>query len=281
MAKVWRVANFRYPSFGPSRPGRSMAGGLLRSTTIGKAPRSTQGGAEVKMSVTFETSREMQQMLRSGGKSINGSVKEANFIHREMAQTVRLSVLEEYNIARRSLPSGRDSRRPERKFEKALGSDKSILDTISPAARGFIVDFERLDQLVTDRNGFPYWRSVEYGFRPFEVKGGLFYSSPTLGGGGKFSAPGANPTGMDPRLPQNMRKGMTFTISGFEGYGVIEPTLLALRSEFKKEFLERIMDSLPPGFQQALEFIGAGGRQVRGGPFVVPGMSGFQSDPRK
>lgn len=233
------------------------------------------------MSVTFETSKEMSQMLRSGGRSIMGSVKEANFVHGEMASSIRFTVLENYNIARRSLPSGRDSRRPERKFEKALGGEKSPLETISPAARGFIVDFERLDNLVQDRHGFPYWRSVEYGFRPFEVKGGLFYSSPVLGGGGKFSAPGANPSGMDPRLPQNMRKGMTFTISGFEGYGVIEPTLLEMRSELKREFFERIMDSLPPGFQQALEYLQAGGRQVRGGPFVVPGTAGFQRDPRR
>lgn len=86
------------------------------------------------------------------------------------------------------------------------------------------IDWNLLDYAVKGDRGFPYWRSVEYGYRRFTVDAGLF-----LGLNGRFTPPMRARDKEAPRLMQRMgSRGVNFDIE-FEGYGFITPHLQAMR----------------------------------------------------
>ena len=207
-----------------------------------------------------------QRLLRDRGR-FTKAMGDVNRTHGSMAFGAISRVYRELNENVKANP------RPNRQGREGLRStlrnrheDLMSVNMANAANAGFIVDFNRLDEIGPfDAQGRPYWRFVDQGFGGGQVEA-LFADD------GGFSAPSGARRFRDPRMP-NLPRGALFEISGFEGYNFIGPTIKEYAGELRRSAFELYLADLdwPDEVRDAAISFMAGGSD-RGGR--VRAMSG-------
>lgn len=222
----------------PLRVGSPGSGRLVSKTRFTypvQAGGVRKGVSKGAMSVEARIMPGFDRFIRDRGKFTRAQTG-VNVVHGNMAfRTIaeaKMALDEDVKRNPRPNRTGREGLRLTlaRRYEQLM--------TVTPANRanaGFIVDFNRLDQIGPfDTNGVPYWRFVESGFGGGPVKA-LF-----VDGAGRASGPDSARQFRDVAMP-NTPKGASFEISGFPGYGFIARTLTqrakAIRAQAFESYL--------------------------------------------
>lgn len=238
-------------------------------------------GASGFLTAYLATSKHLSRLLRNRNYIGSGAIAAANQAHRNIVYDVMRAVWLQYNQDRRSHPSGRDARRSARLMERYLNPESAensptpFVAHIDPSAGGFELNYERLDLRVVSPDGYPYWRSVEYGYNPFVMEGLYFTGRDWPAGGnragGKWHRAMHSRIGKDPRFPQ-FRGGAEIPNRGFKGYGSIRAGMRAKMANLPQRYHLELKD-LPEPLNVIAGAMGKGkiGLDINRRPFELEG----------
>lgn len=285
---------------GLDRSPKGYAEGFIASFTRGT-------GRNFGIQSRLVTSQKMVDLLYSGPKG-QEVIKAANGVHRWMAQRIVLRAEANYRRARaRRRNQTRDARRSGfgsklSAAARAYGTGHPIYQSPNGAkginyGMGFMVDFTVFDDTAVAGHGrdpsFPYWRSLEFGYDPFDATLPMFTTSRS-GIGGRWSAPSSFRRS-DPRMIQrrSFAPFETVRIRGFEGYHFAQDAIKeysagerSFRNQSSPTYYGYEMSlELPPAWREAMKIVGRGGYRVTGAlgnrRITGRGPGGqFVSDPR-